>query len=59
MVAAVVGPGAAGGALLLGVLLAGGAAALWLLRGRAGRGATLPYGAFLAVAGVAVLLWAG
>ena len=59
LVAAVVGPGAAGGALLLGVLLAGGAAALWLLRGRAGRGATLPYGAFLAVAGVAVLLWAG
>lgn len=59
LVAAVVGPAAAGGALLLGVALAGGAAAAWLLGGRADRGATLPYGAFLAIAGIAALLWPG
>ncbi len=56
LVAAVVGPAAAA-ALLGGVLLAGGAAAVGLLAGRVGRGATLPYGSFLAVAGVVVLLW--
>ncbi len=56
LVAAVVGP-AAVAALLGGVLLAGGGAAVGLLSGRVGRGAALPYGSFLAVAGVVVLLW--
>ncbi len=56
LVAAVVGPAAAA-ALLGGMLLAGGAAAVGLLSGRVGRGAALPYGSFLAVAGVVVLLW--
>ncbi len=56
LVSAVVGPAAAA-ALLGGVLLAGGAAAVGLLSGRVGRGAALPYGSFLAVAGVIVLLW--
>ena len=57
LVAAVVGWPAAGWALLLGVLLAGGGAALWLLSGRAGRGALLPYGAFLALGGIVGLLF--
>ena len=56
LVAAVVGLPAAGTALLLGVLLAGGAAAVWLLSGRAGRGALLPYGTFLALGGLVVLV---
>ena len=56
LVAAVVGLPAAGWALLLGVLLAGGAAAAWLLSGRAERGALLPYGAFLALGGIVVLV---
>lgn len=56
LVAAAVGP-AAVAALLGGVLLAGGGAAVGLLSGRVGRGAALPYGSFLAVAGVVVLLW--
>jgi len=56
LVAAVVGP-AAVAALLGGVLLAGGGAAVGLLSGRVRRGAALPYGSFLAVAGVVVLLW--
>ena len=56
LVAAVVGLPAAGWALLLGVLLAGGAAAAWLLSGRAERGALLPYGAFMALGGIVVLL---
>ena len=59
LVAAVVGLPAAGWALALGVLLAGGAAAVWLLSGRAGRGALLPYGAFLALGGIVVLLFGG
>ncbi len=57
LVAAVVGWPAAGWALLLGVLLAGGGAAVWLLSGRAGRGALLPYGAFLALGGIVGLLF--
>ncbi len=56
LVAAVAGPAAAA-ALLGGVLLAGGGAAVGRLSGRVGRGAALPYGSFLAVAGVVVLLW--
>jgi len=56
LVAAVVGLPAAGYALVLGVGLAGGAAAVWLLSGRAGRGALLPYGAFLALGGLVVLI---
>ncbi len=56
LVAAMVGWPAAGAALLLGVLLAGGAAAVWLLSGRAGRGALLPYGTFLALGGLVVLV---
>jgi leader peptidase (prepilin peptidase)/N-methyltransferase len=56
LVAAMVGLPAAGYALLLGVLLAGGAAAVWLLSGRAGRGALLPYGAFLALGGIVYLV---
>ncbi len=56
LVAAVVGPSAAA-ALLVGVLLAGGGAAVGRLSGRVGRGAALPYGSFLAVAGLIVLLW--
>ena len=56
LVAAVVGLPAAGWALALGVLLAGGAAAVWLLSGRAGRGALLPYGAFLALGGIIGLI---
>ena len=56
LVAAVVGLPAAGYALLLGVLLAGGAAAVWLLSGRAGQGALLPYGTFLALGGLVVLV---
>ena len=56
LVAAVVGLPAAGWALLLGVLLAGGAAAAWLLSGRAERGTLLPYGAFLALGGIVVLV---
>ena len=59
LVAAVVGLPAAGWALLLGVLLAGGAAAAWLLSGRAERGALLPYGAFLALGGIVVLITVG
>lgn len=56
LIAAVVGLPAAGWALALGVLLAGGAAAVWLLSGRAGRGALLPYGAFLALGGIIGLI---
>ena len=56
LVAAVVGLPAAGWALALGALLAGGAAAAWLLSGRAERGALLPYGAFMALGGIVVLL---
>ena len=56
LVAAVVGLPAAGWALALGVLLAGGAAAAWLLSGRAERGTLLPYGAFLALGGIVVLV---
>jgi len=56
LVAAVVGLPAAGYALLLGVLLAGGAAAIWLLSGHSGRGALLPYGTFLALGGIIGLI---
>ncbi|HOU41618.1 MAG TPA: prepilin peptidase [Promineifilum sp.] len=56
LVAAVAGPAAAA-ALLGGVLLAGGGAAVGLLSGRVQRGAALPYGSFLAVAGLVVRLW--
>lgn len=56
LIGAVVGLPAAPYALLLGVLLAGGAAGALLLSGRAGRGATLPYGHFLALAGIAMLV---
>ncbi len=56
LVAAAVGLPPAAWALALGVLLAGGAAAAWLLSGRAGRGALLPYGAFLALGGIVVLV---
>lgn len=57
LVAAVVGPAAAGAALLLGVVLAGGGAVVWLLSGRGRGDSVLPYGAFLAAAGVVALLW--
>jgi leader peptidase (prepilin peptidase)/N-methyltransferase len=43
--------------LALGILLAGLAAFLLLFAGRAGRRGTLPYGAFLAAAGIFMLLW--
>ena len=43
-------------ALALGVLLAGIAAAGMLAAGRAGRGDLLPYGSFMALAAVAILL---
>lgn len=43
-------------ALLLGMGLAGGAAAVLLLTGRARRGDTLPYGHFMAVAALVVLV---
>ncbi len=43
-------------ALLLGVLLAGVAAAALLLSGRAGRGDLLPYGSFMTLAAVIVLI---
>lgn len=56
LVAAVAGWPAAGWALLLGVVLAGSVAAVGLATGRLGRGALLPYGAFLALGGIVVLL---
>lgn len=56
LIGAVVGLPATPYALLLGVVLAGGAAGALLLSGRARRGATLPYGYFLALAGIAVLV---
>ena len=56
LVAAVVGWPLAAYALAAGVLLAGGFAALLLLTGRAGRGALLPYGTFLAAGGIAAIL---
>ena len=43
--------------LALGLLLAGLAAFLLLLAGRAGRRNTVPYGAYLAAAGIFMLLW--
>ena len=43
-------------AMMGGVLLAGGFAAWLLLSGRAGRGALLPYGAFLAAGGIVTLV---
>jgi leader peptidase (prepilin peptidase)/N-methyltransferase len=43
--------------LALGILLAGLAAFLLLLAGRVGRRNTLPYGAYLAAAGIFMLLW--
>lgn len=58
LVAAVVGLPVAGYALLLGVLLAGGAAAVGLASGRLGRGTVLPYGTFLAAGGIVTLLLA-
>jgi leader peptidase (prepilin peptidase)/N-methyltransferase len=45
-------------ALLLGILLAGIAAAALLLTGRARRGDTLPYGAALAAGAILVLVYA-
>ncbi len=59
LVGATVGWPAAGFALALGVLLAGGAAAVLLATRRAAPGATLPYGFFLAVGAVAVMLFVG
>ena len=56
LVAAVVGWPAAGWALLLGVALAGAVAAVGLASGRLGRRAVLPYGTFLALGGIVVLL---
>ncbi len=56
LVAAVVGLPAAAWALLLGVLLAGGVAAVGLASGRLGRGTVLPYGTFLALGGIVVLV---
>ena len=47
------------GSVALGVLLAGGAAAVLLATRRAAPGATLPYGFFLAVGAVAVMLFVG
>jgi leader peptidase (prepilin peptidase)/N-methyltransferase len=44
-------------ALALGMLLAGLAAVLLLVFGRAGWHSTMPYGAFLAGAGIIVLFW--
>lgn len=44
-------------ALALGVLLAGAAAAGLLLTRRARRGDTLPYGSFMALAAMALLIW--
>lgn len=55
LVGAAVGWPGAGYALLLGIVLAGGAAVWLSLSGRGGRGATLPYGAFLALGGVVAL----
>lgn len=43
-------------ALLLGVLLAGAAAAVLLATGRARRGDSLPYGAYMALAAVVVIV---
>jgi leader peptidase (prepilin peptidase)/N-methyltransferase len=43
-------------ALFLGILLAGAAAAVMLLTGRARRGDTLPYGHFMALAALLVLV---
>lgn len=43
-------------ALLLGIALAGGAAAVLLLTGRARRGDTLPFGHYMAVAAVILLV---
>ncbi len=56
LLGAALGWPAGGYALLLGVLLAGGFAAWLLLSRRAGRGALLPYGAFLALGGLIALL---
>ena len=56
LVAAVVGLPAAAWALLLGVLLAGVVAAVGLASGRLGRGTVLPYGTFLALGGIVVLV---
>ncbi len=44
-------------ALLLGIFLAGISAVFLLLTGRAGLRTTLPFGAFLAGAGIIVLIW--
>lgn len=43
--------------LALGMLLAGLAAILLILAGRAGQKRTLPFGAYLAAAGVVMLVW--
>lgn len=43
--------------LLLGILLAGLATVLLLLTGRAALRSSMPYGVFLAAAGIMVLLW--
>jgi leader peptidase (prepilin peptidase)/N-methyltransferase len=44
-------------ALVLGMILAGLISILLLISGRAGLRTSLPYGAFLAGAGIAVLVW--
>jgi leader peptidase (prepilin peptidase)/N-methyltransferase len=43
--------------LSLGMLLAGGAATVLLLIRRQDRSSVIPYGAFLAMAGIIALIW--
>jgi leader peptidase (prepilin peptidase)/N-methyltransferase len=56
LIGALVGLERAPAVLLLGVVLAGAAAAALLLSGRARRGDTLPYGSFLALAALVGLV---
>lgn len=56
LIGAVVGLERLAVALPLGILLAGAAAAVLLLTGRARRGDSLPYGHFMALAAVAVMV---
>jgi leader peptidase (prepilin peptidase)/N-methyltransferase len=58
LLGAIVGSAYVWPAVLLGMLLAGAAAAGLLATRAVDRGATLPYGSFLAVAGLVVLVYA-
>lgn len=55
MIGAILGIGGVLPALALGILLAGLGALIWLISGRATRGDTLPYGAYLALAALMML----